>query len=125
MKSIFLTLSLALIATFSYAQFPQKKTPDTCCYVAPELRVAIFTDNNAIVNVKVAKNPGDKVKIKVLENNKVLYQKIYKSWALVDVKYDISQFPKGQYTFEIVQDKEVVFSQIIHVNASGDKLAQR
>ncbi|MFA5417471.1 MAG: hypothetical protein WC341_03340 [Bacteroidales bacterium] len=125
MKSIFVTFLLALITTFSFAQFPQKNAPDSCCYVTPDLRAAIFIDNNSMVNVKVAKKQGDKVKIKVLENNKVLYQKNYKPWDLVDVKYDISQFPNGQYTFEIVQDNEVVFSKIINTKAAGDKLVQR
>ena len=49
-----------------------------------------------------------------MENHKVLFQKNYKKWALVDAKYNISQFPDGEYTFEIIQDKKVVFSQTIH-----------
>jgi len=82
-------------------------------------------DNNSLVNVKVAKHVGDQVKIRVKENNKILYQKSYKSWALIDLKYDIGQFPMGEYTFEIVKDKEVVFAQTIEHTESNEHLVLR
>ncbi len=125
MKTIILTLSLALIATFSFAQFPQSDSPDSCSYVTTDLRASIFMDNNSLVNVKLAKHVGDQVKIRVKENNKILYQKSYKSWALIDLKYDISQFPMGEYTFEIVKDKEVVFAQTIEHTESNEHLVLR
>jgi hypothetical protein len=125
MKTIILTLSLALIATFSFAQFPQSDSPDSCSYVTTDLRASIYMDNNSLVNVKVAKHVGDQVKIRVKENNKILYQKNYKSWSLIDLKYDISQFPMGEYTFEIVKDKEVVFAQTIEYTESNEHLVLR
>lgn len=82
-------------------------------------------DNNALVNVKVAKHVGDQVKIRVKENNKILYQKSFKSWALIDLKYDIDQFPMGEYTFEIVKDKEVVFAQTIKLEETDGQLVLR
>jgi len=108
MKSIVLTFTLAIIASFSFAQFPQTQSPDSCCYVANDLRASIFAGTDALVNVKVAKKAGDKVKIRVKEDNKVLYSKNYKSYELVDLQYDISQFPEGRYTFELVQNNRVV-----------------
>ncbi|PIQ35102.1 MAG: hypothetical protein COW63_02155 [Bacteroidetes bacterium CG18_big_fil_WC_8_21_14_2_50_41_14] len=125
MKTIILTLSLVLIATFSFAQFPQSDSPDSCSYVTTDLRASIYMDNNALVNVKVAKHVGDQVKIRVKENNKILYQKSFKSWALIDLKYDIDQFPMGEYTFEIVKDKEVVFAQTIKLEETDGQLVLR
>lgn len=125
MKSIALTFALALIATFSFAQFPQTKSPDSCCYVAQDLRAAVFMNSNSLVNVKIAKKMGDKVKIRIKEDNKLLYSQNYKSYELVDLQYDIRQFPEGEYTFEIVQGKEVVFTQTIELNSTASQLVQR
>jgi len=125
MKSIVLTFALALIASLSFAQFPQTQSPDSCCYVANDLRASIFSNTDALVNVKVAKKAGDKVKIRVKEDNKVLYTKNYKSYELVDLQYDISQFPEGNYTFELVQNNRVVFSKIIEHDPHAEQLAQR
>lgn len=125
MKTIVLTLALTVIATFAFAQFPQSVSPDSCCYIADELRVAIFKDNDSYVNVKIAKIPGELIKIRIKENNKVLYLKRIKRWAITDLKYDISQFPVGTYTFEIIKDKEVVFTKIIEQEEPVENLAQR
>lgn len=124
MKTLTLTIVLALIATLSFAQFPQSSSPDSCCYEADDLRASIYLGSPEMVYVKVAKKIGDKVKIRVKENHKVLYQKNYKKWALVDVKYDISHFPVGEYTFEIIQNKEVIYSQTIH-NTNDEALSIR
>ncbi len=118
MKTITLTIVLALIATISFAQFPQSSSPDSSCFTNDDLRAAIYMETPSYVKVKVAKRIGDKVKIRVKENNKVIYTQNYKSWALVNVQYDIRQFPEGEYTFEILQNKEVVFSQVIENNNS-------
>ena len=115
MKTLTLTIVLALIATFSYAQFPQSSSPDSCCYNAEDLRAAIYLGSPEMVFVKMAKKVGDKVKLRVKENNQVLYQKNYKKWALVNVKYNVSEFPEGAYVFEIIQNKEVVYSHTIQI----------
>ena len=54
-----------------------------------------------------------------------MYQKSFKSWALIDLKYDIDQFPMGEYTFEIVKDKEVVFAQTIKLEETDGQLVLR
>ena len=125
MKTIVLTLALTVLATFAFAQFPQSVSPDSCCFIADDLRVAIFKDNESYINVKIAKIPGELVKIRVKENNRVLYLKRIKQWAITDLKYDISQFPTGTYTFEIIKDKEVVFTKIIEQEEPVENLVQR
>jgi ribosomal protein L24E len=113
MKTIILTFALAIITSLTFAQFPQSDSPDSCCYVTKDLRVAIFMDSDSIVNIKMAKNPGEVIKIKVMEDNKLLYQRRIKSHEIANLKYDISQFPNGKYEFEIIKDKEVVFTKTI------------
>lgn len=124
MKTITFTLILVLITGISFAQFPQSSSPDSCCYVEDDLRAAIFEGNPDYIHVKVAKKPGDKVKIRVKDKNKTLYAQNYKKYARVDVQYDIREFPTGTYTFEIVQGKEVVFSKIIDKD-NREALSQR
>jgi len=118
MKTIKLTftMALALMAGIAFAQFPQSSSPDSACYVENNLRAAIYKGNPDYVHVKVAKKSGDKVKFRVKDENKTLYSQNYKKFARVDVQYDIKNLPLGSYTFEIVQGKEVVFSQVIEKN---------
>lgn len=125
MKSIILTIALAAITTFSFAQPAPKTVNDSFSYVANHLRASIDLNNTSMVAVKVAKIPGEKVKIRVKANHEVLYQKSYKNYATVDMSYDISKLPVGEYTFELVKDKEVVYSQTIRRGPETENLAQR
>ncbi|NOR86519.1 MAG: hypothetical protein GQ527_02805, partial [Bacteroidales bacterium] len=71
----------------------------------------------------VVKIPGELVKIRVKENNKVLYQRSFKKWAIADLQYDISQFPSGEYTFEIIKDRKVVYSKVVEKGFEERELA--
>lgn len=124
MKTLIITIAMAVLASFSYAQFPQSSAPDSCCYEAPDLRASIYLGSPEMVYVQMAKEIGDKVKIRIKEKHQVLYQRNFKKWALVDVKYNISQFPQGEYTFEIIQNKEVIYSQTIK-NTNEEALSVR
>jgi len=125
MKTITLTIVLALMASLSFAQFPQSSSPDSNCYVEEDLRAAIYEGNPDFIHVKVAKKSGDKVKIRVKSDNKTLYAQNYKKFSRVDVQYNINEFPEGSYTFEILQGKEVVYSKVIEKNNSSEALSQR
>lgn len=125
MKSIALTITAVLFATLSFAQFPQSQSPDSCCYLADDLRAAVYMNQSDKVNVQVAKLLGDKVKIRVKDSNGVLYTKSYKAYERVDLAYDISQFPSGDYVFEIVQNKKVVLSQLFSLPEDNTQLASR
>lgn len=124
MKALALTLALAIISVLSFAQFPQSESPDSCCFISNDLRASIFMDENSIVNVKIAKIPGELIKIRVKENDKVLYQKRVKSYAIADIKFNVNQFPKGNYVVEIVKDKEVVYSRNIEKGITEEYLAK-
>ncbi len=125
MKTITLTIVLALIASLSFAQFPQSSSPDSSCFVKEDLRAAIYEGNPDYIHVKVAKKLGDKVKIRVKNTSKTLYAQNYKKFSRVNVQYNINEFPEGSYTFEILQGKEVVYSRVIEKNNSSEALSQR
>jgi hypothetical protein len=113
MKTLILTLALTILATYSFAQYPQAEVPDSCCYIADDIRVAIFMGNKSNVNVKIAKIPGELIKIRIKEDGKIIYQLRVKKHAITNLKYDINQFPNGSYVFEIVKDKNVIYSTVI------------
>lgn len=127
MKTIILTTALVVIATLSFAQFPQSSAPDSCCYVANDLRVAIFQNNDSTVSIKMAKNPGELVKIRVIEDGtKLIHQRRVKSFAVADLVYDLHEFPEGKYTIEIVKDKKVVYSKnVTRTNSSEAYIANK
>jgi hypothetical protein len=125
MKSIILTIALAAITAFSFAQPAPKSNTDSYSYITNDLKASIGMNNPSMVAVKVAKVPGEKVKIRVKANHEVLYQKSYKNYATVDMSYDISELPVGEYTFELIKDKEVVYSQNIQRGPQTDDLVQR
>jgi hypothetical protein len=125
MKSLIISIALVILTTTGFAQFPQSTSPDSCCFVSKDLRAAIIANNNSFVDVKIAKLPGKVVKIRVKDENEVLYLKRVKSHEIVDLKYDISQFPEGTYTFEILQKNEVVYAKTIEHNPENRNLAQR
>ena len=127
MKTIILTTALVVITTLSFAQFPQENLPDSCCYLANDLRVVIFQNNDSTVTLKMAKKPGDLIKIRIKEeDSKLLHQRRVKSYASARIVYDLHEFPEGDYTFEIVKDKKVVYSKsVTRTNSSKDYIANK
>jgi hypothetical protein len=113
MKTLILTSALVVLTTLSFAQFPQVNAPDSSSYVTDDLRVAIFQQNDSIVHLKMAKKSGDLVKIRIMEegNKLPVHQRRVKTYAAADLVYDLREFPEGEYVFEIVMDKEVVYTK--------------
>ena len=128
MRTIILTLVMTAITMISMAQFPQNESTKTDCYISSTLRAAIVDNHNSTVDVKLAKLPGEVIKIRVTENKKdgkLIYQDRIKSKEIVDLTYDIHNLPVGSYTFEIVQNKDVVFSKSISTGKDTDQLAKK
>lgn len=124
MKTLILTIALTTIAALGMAQFPQSSASKSDCYVSKTLRAAIINNNDCTVDVKLAKLPNEVVKIRITDDNKdgnILYQKRIKSHEVVNLSYDVKKFPKGTYTFEIVENKKTVFTKTIVI---GDDLNQ-
>lgn len=124
MKTLILTTALVVLTALTYAQFPQNDAPDSCCYVAQDLRVSILQNNDSTVTLKMAKVPGDLVKIRIIEDgDKLLHQRRVKSHALAQLTYDLHNFPEGDYTFEIIKDKKVVYTKKVSRSNSSSAIA--
>ena len=125
MKSIILTIALALTATFGMAQFPQSQTADTNCYVSENLRAAIVDKDGSIIEVKIAKLPDEVVKIRIQDENEIIHQTRVKKHAIVDLDFDLSNFPLGSYTVEILDKNKLVYSKTISYNNDAEYLAKK
>ena len=114
MKTLILTTALVVITTFSFAQLPKPEVNDTLKLKNTDIEVAILQNADDQVNLLMAKEPGKLVKIKVYEDNKLLYIRRVKKAGTANIKYDISAFPDGEYVFQVEKDKKIVFSAKVH-----------
>lgn len=112
MKTLILTAALAVSTALATAQEPaasgmQADNPK------PAVEVAVLQHSNKEITLLMEKAPRELVKIKVYEDGKLLYAQRVKKEATANITYDISQFPDGTYTLEVVKDKEVVYTSAI------------
>lgn len=125
MKSIFLTLALTILATICFAQFPQSSADDSCCYVSKEIRAAIIDKEGSLVDVKIAKLPDDVVKIRVKSGNEIIHQTRVKKEEIVNLNYDLKNYPEGSYVFEIVRKNKIIYSRVIEFGNENYALATK
>ena len=126
MKTLLITIALAIVVNFSYAQFPQSLAEnDSCCYITKDLRALIIDNEGSFVDVKIAKLPDEVIKIRVVGKNDVIYQTRIKKEEIVDLKFDLSNYPEGKYNFEILKKNKVVFSKEIDFNYGNIEYAKK
>lgn len=125
MKALILTIALALTATLGMAQFPQSKADDSCCYVSENIRAAIIDNDDSTVDVKIAKLPNELVKIRVYDNGNIIHQTRVKKHEIVDLSFDLKNYPKGEYKFEIIEGSEVVLSKNITYSDNNQYLVKK
>lgn len=109
MKTLILTISLAVAATFASAQQPASVSDKNTLDKKSAIEVAVLQHKSDQLTLLMEKEPGELVKIKVYEDNKVLYSQRVKKEASARITYDISKFPDGNYVIEVVKDKDVVY----------------
>ena len=119
MKALILATALVVSTTFSIAQeaAPAKETKTHL--KTNDLEVAILQKSEDQVNLLLAKTPGDPVKIKVYEDSELLFSQRVKKAGTANIKYDISQFPDGEYTFKLEKDNVVVYSVKVRKGATA------
>ena len=109
MKTLILTISLAVAATFASAQQPASVSDKDTLDKKSAIEVAVLQHKSDQLTLLMEKEPGELVKIKVYEDNKVLYSQRVKKEASARITYDISKFPDGNYVIEVVKDEDVVY----------------
>ena len=112
MKTLILTTAMVVIATLSFSQNENQVTNNQFVHQGEDVTVAMYPNSGDAVTMILSKTPETKIKLVVKsDNDEVLYQKQFKKIDNTRVKYDISEFPSGEYTFEVVQGKDVLYSQ--------------
>jgi hypothetical protein len=114
MKNLILTTALVVLTTLMFSQQVNSPLTNDESAVTEQVKCAIFPNSNDLITMIVEKAPGEKLNFRIKESNKqVLYQKRIKNDDKTIVKYDISKFPSGEYKFELVKGKEVLYSKTI------------
>jgi hypothetical protein len=115
MKTIILATALAVSTSLSMAQ----KENETMQTEKNNVEVAVLQPNDDQVQLLLDKTPGDPVKIRVYEDNKLLYTRRVKKESSANITYDISAFPDGEYEFRVEHEKEVVYAVKVRKDANA------
>ena len=114
-KALQVTMVMMMLAT---ALFAQKTTKD-------EVFTSMILKGTDKVEIRLMIPDKDAVMLYVYdENDSRIFSKRIKNVKDVLVKHDISEFPDGVYTYEIVKDKKVMALTPI-VKAQGKALAYK
>jgi len=115
---IAVTIAMTSLFTNVSAQSMKDKT-----FISEYQKVQISNDMKGLVTVKCADSFGEgkrKMKTRVYkESGKLLFSHISREKGDTRVDYDISQFPDGNYTFEISKNGVSVYSKVIVKQASN------
>ena len=115
MKTLVLTAILVVLTTASFAQSEIENKENQLVLNTEDVKASIFPNSNDMVTLILEKKPGEVVTIKIKEENgKLVYQKKIKKVDSTKIKFDIRELPDGEYTFELVKDKQVLYSKKIN-----------
>lgn len=115
MKTLVLTTALVVLTTASFAQSEIENKENQLVLNTEDVKASIFPNSNDMVTLILEKKPGEVVTIKIKEENgKLVYQKKIKKVDSTKIKFDIRELPDGEYTFELVKDKQVLYSKKIN-----------
>ena len=111
MKTLVLTTALVVLTTLTYAQ-PVQESPETV--KSENITCNLYPSGGDQVTLILMKETDDKVIVKLKkENGSLVYQKRIKKSNDNKITYDLEKLPKGSYTFEVVNNKEVVYSKAL------------
>ena len=115
MKTLVLTAALVVLTTLTFAQSEIENKESQLVLNTEDVKASIFPNSNDMVTLLLEKKPGEVVTIKIKEENgKLVYQKKIKKVDSTKIKFDIRELPDGEYTFELVKDKQVLYSKKIN-----------
>ena len=112
MKTLILTAALVVSTTLSFSQESFVLPSNEFAKNTEDVSVAMYPNSADAITLILAKSSESVVKLRVKsESDRVLYQKRFKKADNARIKYDISEFPSGEYTFELIKGKDVLYSQ--------------
>jgi len=114
MKTLVLTTALVVLSTLTFAQSEIENKESQLVLNTEDVKASIFPNSNDMVTLVLEKKPGEVVTLKIKEENgKLVYQKRIKKVDSTKIKFDIREFPAGEYKFELVKGTKVLYSKTI------------
>ncbi|MCB0805462.1 MAG: hypothetical protein KDC05_06650 [Bacteroidales bacterium] len=124
MKTLILTAVLAVFTITAFAQEENSAKSNDFVMASDDINIALYPGNSDAVTMILVKNNGQNVKIRVSDaDNQVLYSKWFRKVNRAKVKYDISQFPAGAYTFDVIEGNKVLYSKTFSKRANTVAMA--
>lgn len=112
MKTLILTAALVVVTATAFSQSETTVKSNDYVMATDELSIAFYPNSADAVTMIMTKDDDQKVKVRISDaGDKVLYEKRYARVNSTKVKYDVSAFPSGEYTFEVLNRKEVVYTK--------------
>ena len=112
MKTVVLTAALVVLTIATFAQKESPVKSNDFVLNTDEISIAFYPNSTDAVTMILTKDNDQKVKVRVSNSDeKVLYERRYARINRTKVKYDVSEFPSGEYTFEVIKNNEVIFSK--------------
>jgi hypothetical protein len=112
MKTLAMTIALVILTSLSFAQTDSDNSGKNLVMDTENMKCVMFSNSNDMVTLILDKKPGEKVSLRIKDgNDEVLFQKRISKVDKTKLKLDISAFISGDYTFELVQKKEVLYTK--------------
>jgi hypothetical protein len=112
MKTLVLTTALVVLSTITFAQKEIAKATETKTEAKENVICNLYPSAEEQVTLILRKESGEKLIVKVSDSEgSMVHQKRIKKADDSKITYDISDLPQGTYTFEVIKDKEVVYTQ--------------
>jgi len=112
MKTLILTAALVVLTVATYAQKETLVSSNDFVLNTDEISITFYPNSADAVTMIMTKDDDQEVKVRMTDSNeKVLYERKYRKINNVKVKYDVSEFPSGEYTFEVLKGKEVIYNK--------------
>jgi flagellar hook assembly protein FlgD len=113
MKTFVLTAALVVLTTAMFAQKVSVTGQEMKSETA-NVKVAMYSTISDEVTLIVVKQPEDKLNLKIKdENGSLVYEKRLRTPESKKITFDVSSLPDGKFTFELVKNREIVYSNSI------------
>jgi len=113
MKTLVLTAALVVLTA---ATFAQKVSENGKAFKSDDskVKVAMYSNVSDQVTFIVVKEPEDKLNLKIKdENGSLVYAKSLRKPESRKITFDLKSLPSGEYTFELVKGKDVLYSNSV------------
>jgi len=111
MKTLVLTTALLVLTSLTYAQTVKENTETI---KSDNVTCNLYPSGGDQVTLILMKETDDKVTVKLKnDNGSLVYQKKIRKSNDNKIKYDLEKLPKGSYTFEVVKEKEIVYTKVV------------